>query len=111
MEMREAAGHLDLTVEVFRENGHYVARCPELDVASFGRSEDEAFRSAGDAIQLYLFTLTEVGELHHVLKERDLEIRWGAHSYEEGDVEVRVRLAPGQRQVIEARSFPVPAGA
>ena len=45
---------LSLTAAVWKEDDWYVARCVEIEVASQGRSEDEALRNLEEAILLYL---------------------------------------------------------
>jgi predicted RNase H-like HicB family nuclease len=39
-----------------REGDGYVALCPELDIASQGASVEEARRSLGEAVELFLET-------------------------------------------------------
>jgi predicted RNase H-like HicB family nuclease len=41
---------------ITKEDGWYVARCPELSVTSQGRDVEGARASLGEAIQLYLET-------------------------------------------------------
>lgn len=36
------------------EGGYYVALCPELDVASQGKSVEEALRNLREALELYM---------------------------------------------------------
>lgn len=36
------------------EDGYYVALCPELDVASQGKSVEEALRNLREALELYM---------------------------------------------------------
>jgi len=45
---------LDLSAVVWRDDGIYVALCPELDVASQGKSVEEALRNLKEALELYL---------------------------------------------------------
>lgn len=45
---------LELSAVVRREDGLYVALCPELDVASQGKSVEEALRNLKEALELYL---------------------------------------------------------
>ena len=45
---------LELSAVVWRENGVYVALCPEFDVASQGKSVEEALRNLKEALELYL---------------------------------------------------------
>ena len=45
---------LELSAVVWREEALYVALCPELDVASQGKSAEEALRNLKEALELYL---------------------------------------------------------
>ena len=45
---------MELSAVVRRENGIYVALCPEFDVASQGKSVEEALRNLKEALELYL---------------------------------------------------------
>src|SRR5882762_1622053 len=42
------------TALIYRENGGYVALCPELDVASQGDSVEEASGNLREAVELFL---------------------------------------------------------
>jgi predicted RNase H-like HicB family nuclease len=42
------------TALIYRENGGYVALCPELDVASQGDSVEEASGNLIEAVELFL---------------------------------------------------------
>ena len=50
----QATGALELSAVVRREDGLYVALCPELDVTSQGKSVEEALRNLKEALELYL---------------------------------------------------------
>lgn len=45
---------MELSAVVWREKGIYVALCPELDVASQGKSVEEALTNLKEALELYL---------------------------------------------------------
>ena len=45
---------LEFSAVVWREDGLYVALCPEFDVASQGKSVEEALRNLKEALELYL---------------------------------------------------------
>ncbi|HEY8765833.1 MAG TPA: type II toxin-antitoxin system HicB family antitoxin [Dehalococcoidia bacterium] len=45
---------LDLTAAIWQEGQWYVSQCVEIDVASQGRTEDEALRNLQEAIVLSL---------------------------------------------------------
>jgi len=44
------------SVLITKENGRYVARCPELNVTSQGKDVESARASLSEAIELYLET-------------------------------------------------------
>ena len=50
----EVAKTMELSAVVWREEGIYVALCPELDVASQGKSVEEALANLKEALELYL---------------------------------------------------------
>jgi len=45
---------MKLSAIITKENGEYVALCPELDVASQGDSVEEALANLKEAVELYL---------------------------------------------------------
>jgi len=44
---------IDVQTVVFREGEHYVAQCLDVDVSSFGDSEDDARANLREALELY----------------------------------------------------------
>jgi predicted RNase H-like HicB family nuclease len=52
--LMEAAKTAEFSAVVWREEGIYVALCPELDVASQGKSVEEALVNLKEALELYL---------------------------------------------------------
>jgi len=50
----EIAETMELSAVVWREEGIYVALCPDLDVASQGKSVEEALVNLKEALELYL---------------------------------------------------------
>jgi predicted RNase H-like HicB family nuclease len=50
----QVANTLELSAVVRREDGLYVALYPEFDVASQGKSVEEALRNLKEALELYL---------------------------------------------------------
>jgi len=61
---------LELSIFVRKEGSQYASWCPELDVASCGDTMEESCDNLDDAVDLYLNTLAEEGELLEVLEER-----------------------------------------
>ena len=50
----EVAKTLGFSAAVWKEGNIYVASCPKLDVASQGKSMEEALRNLEEALELYL---------------------------------------------------------
>ncbi len=69
-----------LTAIIERENGGYVALCPELDVASQGDTVDDAKNNLREALELFFETasLEEIdSRLHDEIYITQLEIAVG----------------------------------
>jgi predicted RNase H-like HicB family nuclease len=60
---------INYRAEIFREGDLYVARCPDLDVSSFGDTDDEARDSLQEAIEAFLDGCEMLGTLDEVLAE------------------------------------------
>ena len=50
----QVAETLEFSAVVWKEENLYVALCPELDVASQGKSVEEALKNLKEALELYL---------------------------------------------------------
>jgi len=50
-----------LTAVIWKEGRHYVSKCPELGVASFGRSPESARKALVEAVELYLSNARKLG--------------------------------------------------
>ena len=70
----ELVAVLELTGVMWREGDEWVSQCLELDIASSGRTSDEAYEQLTDALCAYLNTLEELGEREQVLKERGIPV-------------------------------------
>jgi predicted RNase H-like HicB family nuclease len=68
-------GYIDLDMVVRREYHQYSSWCPDLDIASCGDTPEEAVKNLGDAVELYLDTLDEEGELEAALEENGIKVR------------------------------------
>ena len=56
-----------------REGRRWLAECPELGTATFGRSVTQAEERLKEAILLQLNTLTQVGEVERFFKEHGIK--------------------------------------
>jgi predicted RNase H-like HicB family nuclease len=63
-----------LTAKIYREGDQYVAHCVELDIASCGDTEEEAFENLVDASDVYVTTLEETGQIERVFAERGIKV-------------------------------------
>ena len=52
---------LNLTATIWEEDGAYVSKCSELQVASWGMTPAEALRCLKEAVELYLENAEELG--------------------------------------------------
>jgi len=57
---------LHLTAVIWREGGKYVSRCPEIGVASYGRTPAAARRALQEAVELWIANARELGILDEV---------------------------------------------
>ncbi len=48
-----------LTIEVFKEESEYIAKCKELNVFSYGKSSEKAVKRLHKVINFYLQSATE----------------------------------------------------
>lgn len=99
-------GHIRPTFRAYREDDQWVSECRELDTASCGDTVDEAFDALLDATLVYLQTLEEIGELAHVLKERNVEVVPGAP---EDDIE-QVSIPARPNEIVSPHRLAIPVG-
>ena len=69
-----AEGYIVADIIVTKEGNQYSSWCPILDIASCEDSPEEAISNLQDAVELYLNTLSDEGELEKVLKEKSIQI-------------------------------------
>lgn len=68
------------TAMIYRENGGYVALCPELDVASQGDSVEDASANLREAVELFLESASKSeidARMHQEVYVTALEVRAG----------------------------------
>ena len=64
-----------LTGQVEKDGDQFTALCLELGVASCGETVDEALDNLGDALEVYLSDLEDMGEIKRVFDEKGVEVR------------------------------------
>ena len=57
---------VQLTVLIWEEEGVYVSKCQEIEVASCGDTPEEALENVREAIELYLENARELGILQDI---------------------------------------------
>ncbi|MBI4667574.1 MAG: type II toxin-antitoxin system HicB family antitoxin [Elusimicrobia bacterium] len=67
-----------LTAVIWREGKHYVSKCPELGVASFGPTPEKARQSLHEAVELYLSNAKKLGLIKDVEPAITSEARYTA---------------------------------
>lgn len=70
---------LFLTSKIWKENKYYIAYNPELDVASQGKTPEDAQLKLKDAVALFMETAKNMGTLNTILREAGFvkkEKRW-----------------------------------
>ena len=67
--------HVVYRVEIYQENDHYVALCPELDVSSFVGTPEEAKKALQEAVEAFLEECRNMGTLEEVLEESGYTIQ------------------------------------
>lgn len=70
---------LFLTFKTWEEDKYYIAYNPELDVASQGKTPEDAQLKLKDAISLFMETAKDMGTLNTILREAGFvkkEKRW-----------------------------------
>lgn len=66
---------LQLTIEVWKKGDWYVARTPELDFISQGRTFEEAKRNLLEVIKIQFAEMKEIGTLEDYLFECGFETK------------------------------------
>ncbi|MCP1715269.1 putative RNase H-like HicB family nuclease [Methanocalculus alkaliphilus] len=59
-------GKIQLTVIIWEEEGLYVSKCPEIEVASCGNSPQEALDNIHEAINLYIENARALGMMEEI---------------------------------------------
>ena len=68
----------EFTAVVWKEEGGYVSKCPELNVASCGASIKEAFENLREAVELYMENAKALGFIEDVQESLSTEEKYTA---------------------------------
>jgi len=61
--------NLNVTIEVWHKGKWYVAKCPELDFISQGKTREEAKNNLLEVIQIQFEEMSQIGALDEYLAE------------------------------------------
>jgi predicted RNase H-like HicB family nuclease len=61
--------NLNVTIEVWHKGKWYVAKCPELDFISQGKTREEARNNLLEVIQIQFEEMSQIGALDEYLAE------------------------------------------
>jgi len=67
--------NLQLIIEVWKRGDWYLARAPELDFISQGKTNEEAKKNLLEVIQIQFKEMSEMGTLEEYLTECGFEIK------------------------------------
>ena len=65
-----------LSATIWKEGRSYVSKCPELGVASYGRTPDAALDALREAVSLYLSNARKLGILDDLDPALTSEVRF-----------------------------------
>jgi len=60
---------LKMTIEIWAKESWYIAKCPELDFISQGRTPEEAKTNLREVVEIQFEEMTEMGTLDEYLQE------------------------------------------
>jgi predicted RNase H-like HicB family nuclease len=60
---------LYLTIKIWQEGKHYIAYCPELEVASQGKNQEHALKRIKEALEGFLEETKKMGTLDEILEK------------------------------------------
>ncbi len=84
---------ISFTVQVWRENGTYVAYTPELDVSSCGDSINQAKARLREAVSLFLEEASRMGTVEEILSEAGFQKRGNSYRPHRVLAREKIRLA------------------
>jgi predicted RNase H-like HicB family nuclease len=72
------AKSLHLTAVIWREGKQYVSRCPEIGVASYGKTPTTARLALQEAVELWLSNARKLGILDEIRPSLEMKERYTA---------------------------------
>ncbi len=83
--------HVTLTGVAYKDGNQFTALCPELGVASCGDTAEEALEMLEEALEVYLESVHEVGELAREFDEMGIEVHPDSPKSDEAAQRSKVR--------------------
>jgi len=84
--------------QIWKEGRMYTSYCPELDVASCGRTVDEARKNLKEALEIFIEETSKIGTLRDLLEEAGYDLS------SKEDILVK------RKELIEFETIKVPLG-
>ena len=66
---------LNITIELWQKGAWYIAKSPELDFVSQGKTREEAKKNLIEVINIQFHEMQEMGTLHEYLSECGFELK------------------------------------
>lgn len=67
--------NIEYTIQIWEEEDHFIAHAMPIDVMSSGRTVEEAREALDEAVQLFLETAADMGNLDEILQESGYELK------------------------------------
>ena len=88
---------LKMTIETWAKGSWYIAKCPELDFVSQGKSPEEAKQNLLEVVEIQFEEMNEMGTVHEYLQEC-------GYNLENGNAVPTTEMVGFQKQAIEIRA-------
>jgi predicted RNase H-like HicB family nuclease len=89
--------NLKMTIETWEKESWYIAKCPELDFVSQGKSPEEAKQNLLEVVEIQFEEMNEMGTLEEYLQECGYKI-------ENGNAISMTEMVGFQKQALEIRA-------
>jgi predicted RNase H-like HicB family nuclease len=94
---KEEHMNLRMTIQIWEKGPWYIAKCPELDFVSQGKTPEEAKRNLLEVIEIQFEEMKEMGTTNDYLEEC-------GYKFENGDAIPMSELIGFQKQAVEIRA-------
>ena len=63
-----------MSEQIWKEGGMYTSYCPELDIASCGKTVDKARKNLREALEIFIEETDKIGTLKDLLEEAGYDL-------------------------------------